>query len=834
MKRTLQTLFASMMFVLVVLCTFLFLIFKLGKKEQEITQQIHQERIFLNAATELLTHVEEMVTAGRGYYMVNDLELFKNFQLSRIRVLTKYKAFKEYQEYKQLPIEITEQLQLAFTKRLQISDSITKIAGKNTSSYDLSKVVVEGNRYGVLLNESIYQISKNGIQKISKLENQSSSTPRIQQTLYILTIIILTLTMISGFLYLLRNSKARIRAQEYLRSYRQSNHFLNSLTEGIVVQDISGRIIESNSAAAAILGLTIEQMYGRTSIDPRWRSIHEDGTDFPGSQHPAMQVLATGNSVENIIMGVHKPSGELTWIRIDSHPVKNNRDGRIVSAVTNFTDITTQKIKDDQLKQSEFLMKSSMQAIKHGFHMLDRQYHAVLVNNASKEILFDITGKAPDIGDCVLDFVPGGRKEAVKEVLQKVFNGDSVEYEVYYELKQPAWILYSISPVKDKDARTQYACVMFKEITDQKEKEQKVKEDEERLRMALERTGDNAWEHNFKTGITWFSSTNNHLLGYSTEELNIESNKDYWWRQTHPEDKHLLEQNDQEYRAGLRTEHSIEYRIYHKEGSLKWVLDRGVVIEWDTHGKPLRIVGTHTDISEAKWLQEELLKQEQQKKKEIVEAVIQAQEKEREEIAKELHEDIAQVLSSVKMLLTAADKNVLKEGKAAVSLANERISSVVDEIRLISQNINSSTLQQVGLKNAILDIVSRAEIISSIAFEFETKKYNEQREADFSIELTLLRLLQVMIKNIVRHSEATEAQVELYNDDQYIHLTVYDNGKGFQFEHAVKGLGIQTIINRAEQYGGHVDIISSPGTGCFIRVTMPLSYTSEPKHVLSS
>ncbi len=182
----------------------------------------------------------------------------------------------------------------------------------------------------------------------------------------------------------------------------------------------------------------------------------------------------------------------------------------------------------------------------------------------------------------------------------------------------------------------------------------------------------------------------------------------------------------------------------------------------------------------------------------------------------------------------AGNKNVLKEGKAAVSLANERISSVVDEIRLISQNINSSTLQQVGLKNAILDIVSRAEIISSIAFEFETKKYNEQREADFSIELTLLRLLQVMIKNIVRHSEATEAQVELYNDDQYIHLTVYDNGKGFQFEHAVKGLGIQTIINRAEQYGGHVDIISSPGTGCFIRVSMPLSYTSEPKHVLSS
>src|SRR5438128_12170970 len=79
-----------------------------------------------------------------------------------------------------------------------------------------------------------------------------------------------------------------------------------------------GRLEASNASAERILGLTAEQIGGRTTFDPRWRAIHEGGSPFPGDTHPIALSLRTGQPYANVIMGVHKPSGELTWMSIKS------------------------------------------------------------------------------------------------------------------------------------------------------------------------------------------------------------------------------------------------------------------------------------------------------------------------------------------------------------------------------------------------------------------------------------------------------------------------------------------------------------------------------------
>jgi PAS domain S-box-containing protein len=114
------------------------------------------------------------------------------------------------------------------------------------------------------------------------------------------------------------------------------------MAEGVVVQDASGVIREWNVAATQILGLSDDQLHGRTSIDPRWRSVREDGSSFPGDQHPAMQVLRTGERQQNVVMGVHKPDGSLTWISVNARP-SARIDGRATEVVTTFHDITPLK-----------------------------------------------------------------------------------------------------------------------------------------------------------------------------------------------------------------------------------------------------------------------------------------------------------------------------------------------------------------------------------------------------------------------------------------------------------------------------------------------------------
>lgn len=115
---------------------------------------------------------------------------------------------------------------------------------------------------------------------------------------------------------------------------------VSALSEGVVLQTRDGTIQASNESAARILGLTAEQMMGRASVDPRWHAVHEDGTLFPGESHPAMVTLRTGVPQSNVIMGVHRPDGELVWISINSHPLTHPGEALPYAVVTSFTDIS--------------------------------------------------------------------------------------------------------------------------------------------------------------------------------------------------------------------------------------------------------------------------------------------------------------------------------------------------------------------------------------------------------------------------------------------------------------------------------------------------------------
>ena len=126
---------------------------------------------------------------------------------------------------------------------------------------------------------------------------------------------------------------------------------LDTMIEGVVIQDAHGVIVSGNPAAERILGLTLEQMAGRTSTDPRWRAVHEDGSDFPGEEHPAMVTIQTGQPVHDVLMGVHKVDGSLGWILINSRVIPALDDpAKVGGALTTFVDITAARESHEQLR----------------------------------------------------------------------------------------------------------------------------------------------------------------------------------------------------------------------------------------------------------------------------------------------------------------------------------------------------------------------------------------------------------------------------------------------------------------------------------------------------
>ena len=185
----------------------------------------------------------------------------------------------------------------------------------------------------------------------------------------------------------LKQSELAVRASE--ERYRAT---IDAMSEGLVLHDMSGTIRICNAAAERVLGLTHEMLIGRHSIDPRWRAIHEDGSPFPGETHPAMVTLRTGVPQSNVIMGIHKPDQDLSWLSINSELVFAP-DGERIGVVATFADITVLKQHQDALRASERRLELALRAggigvwewdISDGFRVWDertKQIHNTTPNH---------------------------------------------------------------------------------------------------------------------------------------------------------------------------------------------------------------------------------------------------------------------------------------------------------------------------------------------------------------------------------------------------------------------------------------------------------------------
>jgi PAS domain S-box-containing protein len=155
-----------------------------------------------------------------------------------------------------------------------------------------------------------------------------------------------------------KHAEAALRESE--ERYRS---VVAAMQEGIVLQDADGNIIACNASAEKILGLTVDEMLNRTSHDPCWQSIKEDGSPFPGKTHPAMVTLRTGKPCSNVIMGLQHPNQTITWISINSQALFHENDPVPYAVVTSFSDITARKRAEEKIREQAALLNIATDAI---------------------------------------------------------------------------------------------------------------------------------------------------------------------------------------------------------------------------------------------------------------------------------------------------------------------------------------------------------------------------------------------------------------------------------------------------------------------------------------
>ncbi|MDH7913778.1 7TM diverse intracellular signaling domain-containing protein [Winogradskyella sp. SYSU M77433] len=191
-------------------------------------------------------------------------------------------------------------------------------------------------------------------------------------------------------------------------------------------------------------------------------------------------------------------------------------------------------------------------------------------------------------------------------------------------------------------------------------------------------------------------------------------------------------------------------------------------------------------------------------------AFMKGEDQERKRISKELHDNVGSQLSYLKRFIS---ENVTNQ---AIS---DSIDNICKDVRNLSHEISPSDLKFVGLEKAIKDLVNTLKSNTSIAIEFYTYKFPTQ--IDDETELQLYRIVQEVLNNIIKHSEASEVNMQLIGHNTYAIITIEDNGKGFVNIGNTRGLGLRNIALRAKQIGGSVEIDSKEKQGTSIIITFP-------------
>ncbi len=323
-----------------------------------------------------------------------------------------------------------------------------------------------------------------------------------------------------------------------------------------------------------------------------------------------------GREVLKTIMAGKEWSGEVEMydknkniilISLRAYSIKNT-DGQVIGLVGVHTDITENKILLDKLCDSEEKLQQNVEeleaivdAMPGMVSVVDTEYNIIIANNEAARV-FGNSNKNEVIGKKCYELRKKYTEVCPQCAIKKAFETrkmvERVSTPEEEKLMGMATKAYAV-PLINNEGKIWGGVEIIMDVSDLKEKEKALIESEKRLNLAVKGTGAGLWDWNIQTGETIFNEIWAEIIGYTLDELQP-ININTWKKHVHPEDLKKSDKLLEEHFAGKTEMYQCEVRINHKKGHWVWILDRGKVSEWGENGKPVRMTGTHLEITRQK------------------------------------------------------------------------------------------------------------------------------------------------------------------------------------------------------------------------------------------
>ncbi|MEP6673521.1 MAG: PAS domain S-box protein [Ferruginibacter sp.] len=524
-------------------------------------------------------------------------------------------------------------------------------------------------------------------------------------------------------------------------------------------------------------------------------------------------VMRTNESIETFEEDCDE-AGNKIYYKVYKFPVQGRGGRRLIGGQA--IDITDMTVSRQELIKEKNQFASFMENTPLLAWIMDENGILHYMNSKYKESS-NFSGE--ELGKDIHYLYPDAIQEKARQSISEVLSSNkNIEYQYSYidDKGNSRYFNACKFPILSLDGK-RFIGGQSIEVTEELLTKKELVKTNERFEYATQATRDVIWDWDIEQNKIQRFGGYNILFGHEMMEDLMEFNT----HNIHPEDADAVAQSWQHALNEGASRWQNEFRYRCADGSYKNVIDQAYIIR-NEDGKAVRMIGSMQDVTEERRLQKEILDVEVKKKSDVLSAILEAQEKERKEISAELHDNVNQLLAAAMLFLKTASKQT-GQPTALIDQGLEYVNKAVNEIRSLSHALNPGALKVNGLFYALSDFTRKITIPGK--FEAHLKadiSFNEELISQ-NLKLTLYRIVQESTNNILKHSGADNLLLHLSCRENIVTLSITDNGNGFDAATVKRGMGLVNIYSRAEHAGGSLNIISSPGNGCTIKVDVPLS-----------
>jgi PAS domain S-box-containing protein len=609
------------------------------------------------------------------------------------------------------------------------------------------------------------------------------------------------------------------------RSYEELVHAIDGIVWEVDVPTF--RFTYVSPRAEKLLGYPIERWLNEPNFWPN--HLHPEDRDWALEFCMRATVAGQDHQFEYRFFAA---DGRTVWIR-DLVTVTREA-GQPAKLRGVMLDISERKRADDLLRHSDEMRRRVLEALPAGV-MFFAPDGAVMQANAEAQRVLGLTWE-----EMARRYIRDWDPETIGED-GKPF--PAADYPVSHCLRtgQPypgtvigvrrpdgmvSWAVFSAVPLLDASTRCPSgAVVTFIDITRRVHTEEKLRESEELHRVICELTSDYAYTCTINSaGLIRMASVTSgftRVTGYTLAEIQVCGD---WAALIHPDDLPLAVARQEAILAGHRGVN--ELRILTKDRAVRW-------IRYSTHpvkgadGRVNRLIGAVQDITEHK--EAELKLQEYaQGMRALSHRLLDVQETERRHLARELHDEIGQLLTGLRYTLEMAGRVPVDQRQGQLTEAQRLVRELQARVRALSLDLRPTVLDDLGLRPALLSLFQQYTARTGVRVALEHHGLEERLPP--AVETATYRIVQEALTNIARHSGAREALVRLRRDEEGLELLVEDRGRGFDARRALAAGttgGLSGMTERAQLLGGCLRILSAPGGGTCISAELPLPRAEE-------